>query len=520
MVQLQSARNVAQALTVMVEATSISSADSSKITALLQNTQEAADSSDEMGAPAAAVYEGKSGGIIETMQDLHEKAEGQLAEARATETKALQAYQMLAGSLKDEIKYAQKDLDGAKKNLGAANEAKATAEGDLSVTSSDLAEDEKALSALHHECMTGAEDFEAETKSRGEELKALATAKKIIVEATSGAADQAYGFLQLQMSSGADLANFEAVRFVRDLAKKHKSTALAQLAQKMATVMRSGSRDPFAKIKGLIRDMIEKLNKEAEADATEKAYCDKEMAETEQKQTEKEAAVEKLSTSIDSMSAKSAKLKEEVAELQKELAATAQAQAEMDKLRAEEKAAYDKNSAEMEKGIKGIRLALKVLNDYYAKEKSHSSADGAGSGIIGLLEVAESDFTKGLAEMNAAEQTAVSEYDTATKENEITKATKEQDVKYKSKEAKGLDKSTAESNADRSGVQTELDAVNQYYKGIQERCIPKPESYAERKQRREDEIAGLKEALSILEGEAVLLQKTSKHALRGVKVHA
>merc|ERR1719194_172953 len=119
------------------------------------------------------------------MQDLHEKAEGQLAEARATETKALQAYQMLAASLKDEIKYAQKDMDGAKKNLGASNEAKATAEGGLSVTSSDLAEDEKALSTLHHDCMTGAEDFEAETKSRGEELKALATAKKIIQEATS-----------------------------------------------------------------------------------------------------------------------------------------------------------------------------------------------------------------------------------------------------------------------------------------------------------------------------------------------
>merc|ERR1719355_45293 len=148
------------------------------------------------------------------------------------------------------------------------------------------------------------------------------------------------------------------------------------------------------------------------------------------------------------MSAKSAKLKEDVATLQKELAQTAKAQAEMDKLRAEEKAAFDKNGAEMKKGVKGVRLALKVLNEYYAKaDKAHSSADGAGSGIIGLLEVCESDFTKGLAEMNAAEQTAVSEYDTTSKENEITKATKEQDVKYKTKEAKGHDKETAEATA-------------------------------------------------------------------------
>merc|ERR1712086_788062 len=320
------------------------------------------------------------------------------------------------------------------------------------------------------------------------------------------------------MSSGADLAKYEAVRFVRELAKKQKSAMLAQLASRMAVAIRSSSSsgDPFAKIKGLIRDMIENLLSEAQADATEKAFCDKEMAETEAKKAEKEAAIEKLSTQIDSNNAKSAQLKEEVATLQKELAALARAQVEMDKLRAEENAAFDKNSAEMKKGIKGVQLALKVLNDYYAKEdKSHSSADGAGSGIIGLLEVCESDFSKGLAEMTAAEESAVSEYDKLSKENAITKATKEQDAKYKSKEAKGLAKDTAEATSDRAGVQTELDAVNEYYSGIKERCIAKAETYEERVKRRTAEIAGLKEALTILEGEAVLLQRTSKRTLRG-----
>jgi len=244
------------------------------------------------------------------------------------------------------------------------------------------------------------------------------------------------------------------------------------------------------------------------------------MAETEAKKADKEADIEKLSTSIDSMTAKSAKLKEEVATLQNELAALARAQAEMDKLRAEEKAAFDKNSAEMEKGVKGVQLALKVLNDYYAKsDKSHSSADGAGSGIIGLLEVCESDFSKGLAEMISAEETAAKEYDVTSKENAIVKATKEQDAKYKGKEAKGLDKDTAEATSDRAGVQTELDAVNEYYAGIKERCIAKAETYEERVKRRTAEIAGLKEALTILEGEAVLLQRAAKHTLRGAQIH-
>jgi len=337
---------------------------------------------------------------------------------------------------------------------------------------------------------------------------------------TAGAADQSYSFLQVAsaLSSGADLANFEAVRFIRDLARTQKSAALAQLAQKMAAAMRAGAKageDPFAKVKSLIKDMIEKLLKDGQADATEHAFCTKEMAETEAKKADKEAAIAKLSTSIDSMTAKSGKLKGQVAELQKQLAALASTQAEMDKIRAEEKGAFDVNSAEMEKGVKGVQMALKVLNDYYSKEAAHGSAGGAGSGIIGMLEVCEADFTKGLAEMVSVERTAVAEHDQLSKANAIEKATKEQDAKYKSKEAKGLDKSTSEANSDRSNVQEELDAVNEYYTNLKGRCVAKAETHSERVARRDAEMAGLKQALQILNGEAVLLQQTTKRTLRG-----
>merc|ERR1719428_951516 len=142
----------------------------------------------------------------------------------------------------------------------------------------------------------------------------------------------------------------------------------------------------------------------------------------------------------------------------------------------------------MTKGIEGVKMALKVLRDYYAQDgKAHGAAEGAGNGIIGLLEVCESDFSKGLAEMTAAEESAAKDYDTQTKENEITRATKEQDVKYKTKEFKGLDKETAEATADRASVQEELDAVNEYYSGLKKRCVAKAETYATRVARRDAE---------------------------------
>merc|ERR1719386_510711 len=193
------------------------------------------------------------------------------------------------------------------------------------------------------------------------------------------------------------------------------------------------------------------------------------------------------------MTAKSAKLKEEVAALQKELAEIAASQAEMDRIRKEENSVYTEYKAENDKALKGIQLALKVLKDYYAKaDKAHGAADGASSGIIGLLEVCESDVSRGLAEATAAEEDSKLVYDTQTKDNEITTTTKTQDAKYKNKEAKDLDKAVAEATSDRSGVQEELDAVNTYLSQLHGDCDEKVESYAERKERREAEIAGLK----------------------------
>jgi len=515
MMQLKNAGSLEKTLRLLVEASSLTSADANGIAALVQ-TQQESDNGD-MGAPDPAVYKGQSGGIIDTLGDLLEKTESQLNELRNKELASLHEFQALKQSLENKIKYETKEMAEAKQGIAASNEKKATAEGDLDTTSKNLAEDVTALSELHHECLSKAQDYEAETKSRGEELKAIATAKKVIQETTAGAADLSYGLNQVSfLQSG----GVRAVRFLHDLAEKKHLPALAQLTLRMDAAIRTTD-DPFTKLKGLISDMIETLEEQAESDATEKAYCDKELAETDAKKDEKTNEIKKLSTKIDSMTSRAAQLKGEVAELEKSLSAVAKAQAEMDKIRLEEKEEYTTAKAAMDAGIKGVQLALKVLREYYAKDKAHSADEGGGAGIIGLLEVVESDFSKGLIEMTEIEESAQATYDQETKDNEIEKTTKEQDIKYKSEEAAGLEKTTAEAISDKSGVQEELDAVLEYLKGIEDRCIAKPEPYQERVRRREAELKGLRDGLAILEEETSesLLQRSSKRTLRGTKQH-
>merc|ERR1712232_1278056 len=135
-------------------------------------------------------------------------------------------------------------------------------------------------------------------------------------------------------------------------------------------------------------------------------------------------------------------------------------------------------------------------------------------GIIGILEVVESDFATNLATAETAEASAQEAFDKMTQENKITKTSKDQDIKYKTAEAAGADKEIAELASDRETTSTEHAAVLEYLEKLDARCVAKTETYESRKQRRDAEVAGLKEALSILEQTALVQRRKGQH-MRG-----
>jgi hypothetical protein len=533
-------QSVVKALSAVVDAASFTGNDKQKLMALVQS-QQGADSDDgDINAPAAAVYKTHSTSIFDLLEDLKEKAEEELASLRKAETNTKHNYEMLKQSLEDSIAADTKASDEEKAAKAAAEEGKATAEGDLAGTVKDLEDAKAALATANSNCMQVAADHEATVTGRTEELTALAQAKKILLDTTAGAVGQTYSFLQVersQLRTRADLANAEIVSVVKDLARKHHSEALSQLASRIATVFRYSSStgdDPFVKVKGLITGLIAKLEAEAKAAATEKAWCDEQMAKTDEKKSELEEDISKLTTKIDKAAAKSASLKDEVKVLQGELAALAKSQAEMDKIRSEEHADYVQAKADLELGLEGVRKALSVLRDYYggsaalvqdgaaqpAKPELFAKAGGAGGSIIDILEVVESDFASNLAKEESQESDAQQEYDTTTQENSVTKTLKLQDVKYKTQEFTGLDKAISDLSSDLASEKTEYAAVMEYYGKVKDRCIAVPETYEERKARREAEITGLKEALNILETETALMQRSKRGSRRSSRGQA
>merc|ERR1719181_2239463 len=94
--------------------------------------------------------------------------------------------------------------------------------------------------------------------------------------------------------------------------------------------------DPFVKIRGLIEDMIAKLLKEAEEEATQKAFCDAEMGKSKKSQDEKTMTLDKLQSRMDGAATTMAQNAEDVKTLESEVAAIDKAQAEATALRTKE----------------------------------------------------------------------------------------------------------------------------------------------------------------------------------------
>ena len=143
------------------------------------------------------------------------------------------------------------------------------------------------------------------------------------------------------------------------------------------------------------------------------------------------------------MTSRSAQLKEEVAALEKALSEISAGQAAMDKIRAEEHAAFTSTKAELTEGIQGVQQALRRLKDYYGQDThTHDEARGAGAGIIGLQELVESDFTSGRAEATQSESSSQFSYEREAKDNQVETTAKNADVKYMTRESTSLDKWT------------------------------------------------------------------------------
>merc|ERR1719379_3368850 len=324
------------ALKTIVEAAWLDVGSQRKLKSFLQASAQAKEDEDDdlsLTQPQAKMvaYESSSGGIVKTIEEMQGKAEDTLSDLRKKEASDAQTFAMLEQGLNDEISHGGDKLSTAKKSKGMNEEAKADASKKLVETTKSKAADEEYAGTLKTECETKAAEWEARQKSAAEEMGAIEKAKTILVDGVKA-------FVQVSTktrrwnpddedeSDAVSEKRSKVVTILKQLSQTHHSFAFAQLAS-MATS------DPFVKIRGLIEDMIAKLLKEAEEEATQKAFCDAEMGKSKKSQEEKTMTLDKLQSRIDGATTTIAENTEAIKTLEAEVAAIDKAQAEATELR-------------------------------------------------------------------------------------------------------------------------------------------------------------------------------------------
>merc|ERR1719379_1447188 len=323
------------------------------------------------------------------------------------------------------------------------------------------------------------------------------------------------------LANGPD-ARSRVLNLIRTRSQELQSPVLTALASRLAS-------DPFVKIRKLIQELIERLLQEAADEANHKGFCDKEMGKAKQERDTKAGEVKRLNSEMAAGEAKRDQLTQDIEKLAVEIDELKNVLAKTTKEREDESAENSATVSEAQEGKAAVDEAIDVLSKFYktaAKAEvglaqTHTSghrgvdedmpdagfggaykgSQGASGGIIGMMEVIQSDFVRTITETEKQERAAQKEFDdfsTATKSSLGTKKVgKEGREEEKAETINELD----ENKQDLLDEQALLDKSLQELIELQPACVDTGMSYEEKVAKREQEIESLKQALCALDQE-------------------
>jgi len=475
----------------------------------------------DVTAPESNAYEFQSQGVIDMLEKLLDKFSDERTDLEKVESNAKHAYEMLMQDLTAQIETATADRDSKTQTRASKLQQVAEDKGDLADTTATRDEDQKYLDELVATCTQKSSDFENRQQLRADELEAIDKAVEILSSgAVSGAAEkhlpslvQKTSFAQVNTVSQ-NAAQAQVAKFLQEQGAKINSRVLSTLAVRVAD-------DPFTKVKKMIKDLIVRLMEEANEEAEHKGWCDTELARNEQTRKEKTTSVESLHAEIDELSASIAKLTQEITDLTNEVAKLDKAVAEATELRAQEKAKNEQTIKDAQEAQTAVAQAVAVLKEFYDKaaeatslvqqqpespeifDSPYTGMQSEHGGVVGMLEVIQSDFARLETDTKAGEAESQKEFDDFSSESAVNRAQMTKDIEHKTNKKTNDESANTRAKEDLEATQKELDTALAYYDKLKPSCVDAGVSYEDRVARRKEEIESLQEALRILNGEDI-----------------
>jgi len=312
----------------------------------------------------------------------------------------------------------------------------------------------------------------------------------------------------------------DAKQAVMMLLKKEGMTLHSSMLTSLAAQM---EKDPFAKVKKLIQELIERMLQEAANESNQKGWCDKALGDAKQKRDYTADKLASLNAEMAKQEARRDTLVEELATLAKEMKELKKAQEDADKERKKEKEENAATVKEAGEGLDAVRQAIDILEKFYKTAKksevlldvrgpkddmpdagfdngeAYKGAQGGAGGVVGMLEVIESDFVRTIKTTKAAEAQAEDDHLKFTTETQSSLAEKDQATTIKTEQK---DDALEKLSKAKDGMDSKTELLQSTIKELlelQPACVDTGMSYQERVEARENEIKALKKALCIFE---------------------
>mmetsp|Transcript_105033 Transcript_105033/g.181512 ORF Transcript_105033/g.181512 Transcript_105033/m.181512 type:complete len:687 (-) Transcript_105033:104-2164(-) len=476
--------------------------------------------------------------IVGLLKQLDDEMSATLAGITKDEKAAIASYEAIVAAKKKEIEALTSQIEAKTTSVGELGVEIATMKGDLSDTEAALLADQKFLANLDSDCATKATEWDEITKTRSEELVAVAETIKILND------DDALDLFKKALPS-ASASSLMQVKVTTD----RKAKALAAIQQSIAkfgnilprldfiALALHGKKIGFEKVIKMIDEMVATLKTEQLDDDHKKEYCAAQFDSTEDKLKALKGTVSDLEPKIADTEESIAALASEIEGLQKGISALDASVAEATAQRKSEHEEFLELMAADAAAKELLTFAKNRLNKFYnpklyaattllqmsqhrniaapppapAAPGPYTTKSAESTGVIAMLDKLIKGLDTEMTEAKVSEKNSQEEYEGLMGDSAAKRAADAAAITEKSSAKANYGAELEMAKESKASTEKEAMATAKYMSSLHAECDWLIQYFDVRKEARVGEIEALANAKAVLSGADYALMQVNTH---------
>jgi len=522
-------------------------------------------------------YAPQSGEIIGILKQMGDTMSASLSDATSAEQGAIKTYQGLMQAKTKEVAALTSTIEAKTQQIGELGVTIVTLKEDLADTQETLGEDKTFLAGLQKSCATKTAEWEERSKTRADELVALADTIKVLNDDDAlelfkkTLPSASASFLQVDASQRSSVASALRSALQKANAQDRPGLELIMLA---LTGKKSAGAAGFEKVIKMIDNMVKILGQEQADDDDKKEYCGRQFDASDDRKKALERAIAGEEAAIATAKETISTLVQEIASLTAGIQALDKSVAEATAQRKDENAEYKALIAANTAATRVLEFAKNRLNQFYnpklykppakvelssedrvyssmggvlttaapggiantgitvlaqvsehkqrkeapppapASWNAYATKSGENTGVIAMIDLLIKDLAKEITEAETEEKDSQADYEQMMRDSAAKRTTDSKALAAKGSAKADMEAELQAHTKQHADGAKELMATMKYISSLHAECDWLLQYFDVRKEARAGEVDSLKKAKAVLSGaDYALLQQKSQSFL-------